>query len=70
MPKIQRAMQGNGSPPPESESDHDRTYFLIRLPVHERAERDAPQVPPQVTPQVTGLSFMKTPGRQRHVTVL
>ena len=58
VPKILRAMENNGSPPPEFESDEDRTYFLIRLPVHERAERDTgeveltPHVTPQVTPQV------------------
>lgn len=60
VPKILRAMQGNGSPPPEFESDEDRTYFLIRLPVHERAEREFPlgpqmgdQVRDQVGDQVT-----------------
>jgi len=52
VPKILRAMENNGSPPPEFESDEDRTYFLIRLPVHERAERSTPQVTPQVIPQV------------------
>jgi len=52
VPKILRAMKSNGSPPPEFESDEDRTYFLIRLPVHERAEREASQVTGQVTGQV------------------
>jgi ATP-dependent DNA helicase RecG len=55
VPKILRAMKSNGSPPPEFESDEGRTYFLIRLPIHERAERSAPQVTPQVTPQVERL---------------
>jgi ATP-dependent DNA helicase RecG len=32
-------MKANGSPPPEFESNEGRTSFLIRLPVHERAER-------------------------------
>jgi len=54
VPKILRAMNDNGSPPPEFESDEDRTYFLIRLPVHERAERETPQVTGQVTGQVAG----------------
>ncbi len=35
--KILRAMGENGSPPPEFETDEDRGFFLIRLPVHERA---------------------------------
>ena len=34
IPKILRAMEANGSPPPEFETDEDRTSFLIRLPVH------------------------------------
>lgn len=38
VPKILRAMANNGSPAPEFESDEDRTYFLIRLLVHESAE--------------------------------
>jgi len=37
--KILTAMARNGSPPPEFDTDDDRTYFLIRLPVHERAIR-------------------------------
>jgi len=48
VPKILRAMKSNGSPPPEFESDEGRTYFLIRLPVHQRAEQDTRQVTPQV----------------------
>ncbi|MHB0888846.1 Fic family protein [Acidithiobacillus sp.] len=63
IPKILKVMKENGSPTPEFESDDDRTSFLIRLPVHDRAmiqttkvgaqsgpSRD--QVTPQVTPQV------------------
>ncbi len=30
-------MKANGSPVPEFETDKDRTYFLIRLPVHSKA---------------------------------
>ncbi len=39
---------------PEFETDDDRSYFLIRLPVHERAAHDdaTPQVTDQVTDQV------------------
>ena len=32
--KILKVMNQNGSPAPEFESDDDRSYFLIRLPVH------------------------------------
>ncbi len=32
-------MRQNGSPTPQFDTDDDRSYFLIRLPVHPRAER-------------------------------
>lgn len=35
--KIIKAMAKNGSPAPEFETDDERSYFLIRLPVHEKA---------------------------------
>lgn len=35
--KIIKAMAANGSPAPEFETDGDRSYFLTRLPVHEKA---------------------------------
>ncbi len=34
IPKVLRVMAENGSPAPEFETDEDRTYFLIRLPIH------------------------------------
>ncbi len=37
VPKIFRSMRQNGSPEPMFESDEDRTWFRVRLPVHERA---------------------------------
>ena len=37
VPKIFRAMRQNGSPDPIFESDEDRTWFRVCLPVHERA---------------------------------
>ena len=53
IPKILRVMQQNGSHAPEFESDDDRSYFLIRLPIHSRASRlTTEKVTPQVTPQV------------------
>ena len=50
IPKILRAMQQNGSPEPVFESDEDRTWFLVRLPVHERASHVATE---HETDQVT-----------------
>ena len=41
IPKILKVMKENGSPPPEFETDEDRTFFLIRLPVHPRATGEA-----------------------------
>ncbi len=41
IPKVLRVMAENGSPAPEFETDKDRTYFLIRLPIHAGA---TPQV--------------------------
>ena len=37
IPRILRAMRENGSPAPLFESDDDRTWFLTRIPVHERS---------------------------------
>ena len=45
--KILKGMASNGSPAPEFETDEGRTYFLIRLPVHERSEVTVSQVTPQ-----------------------
>ena len=39
VPKILRAMRNNGSLPPSFESDEDRTWFRVRLPVHEEFSR-------------------------------
>lgn len=36
--KILKVMKGNGSSPPEFETDDDRSYFLIRLLVHPGAD--------------------------------
>ena len=35
IPTILRAMAHNGSPKPIFETDEDRSYFLIRLPIHQ-----------------------------------
>jgi ATP-dependent DNA helicase RecG len=38
--KVLKVMKENGSPPPEFETDDDRSYFLIRLPAHPKAASD------------------------------
>ena len=38
--KVLKVMKENGSPPPEFETDDNRSYFLIRLPAHPKAESD------------------------------
>ena len=62
IPRILRAMRENGSPAPFFESDDDRTWFLTRLPVHERArlgptdqatDQDTDQATDQATDQDT-----------------
>jgi len=55
IPKILRVMAGNDSPPPEFETDKDRTSFLIHLPVHPAAlPEPAEEVPAEVAGDVTG----------------
>ena len=36
-----KAMQQNGSPPPVFETDEDRTFFLVRLPLHPQFIKEA-----------------------------
>ncbi|ETD72230.1 transcriptional regulator, partial [Pelistega indica] len=50
IPKILRVMMENGSPEPIFETDDERSYFLIHLPIHadfldndERSIQDTPQ---------------------------
>ena len=38
--KVLKVIKENGSPPPEFETDDDRSYFLIRLPAHPKVESD------------------------------
>lgn len=55
VPKILRAMRENGSPAPVFESDEDRTFFLVRLPVREKAGQEgARQETVHVAVQDTG----------------
>lgn len=44
IPTVLRAMRENGSPLPAFDTDEDRTYFTVTLPVHSAL---APQVTPQ-----------------------
>jgi ATP-dependent DNA helicase RecG len=41
-------MASNGSPSPQFDSDDDRTYYLVRLPIHARAKIQTEQVTEQV----------------------
>ncbi len=63
--KVLKVMKENGSPPPEFKTDDDRSYFLIRLPVHEDAVVvETPVKTPVKTPVETPV---KTPDRILHV---
>ena len=57
VPKILRVMKANGSPAPVFETDEERSYFLIRLPVHEEfvGTVQVAEVTPEVTPEVKRL---------------
>jgi len=59
--KILKVMRENGSPAPEFDTDNDRSYFLIRLPVYE----DAVVVETPVKTLVK--TPVKTPDRILHV---
>lgn len=52
LPKILRVMQRNGSPAPVFETDEERSYFLIRLPIHAGFVEES-QATHQVTHQVS-----------------
>ncbi len=56
LPKILRVMQRNGSPAPVFETDDERSYFLIRLPMHAgfvASESEASAISAEATEQVT-----------------
>ena len=64
IPKILRAMRGNGSPAPVFESDDDRISFLTRLPVHEQTRLGPTgQATEHETGQVTEHDALKSPGK-------
>ena len=41
--KMLDALEANGSPKPEFETDEDRSYFITRLFIHEEFTKDANQ---------------------------
>ena len=47
MPKIYRALAYNGSPPLRIETDEDRTYCLVEIPIHPE------MLPTASSPEVT-----------------
>ena len=67
--KILKVIKENGSPAPEFDTDNDRSYFLIRLPVHEDAVVvETPVKTPVKTPVETPVKTpVKTPDRILHV---
>ncbi len=52
IPKILRAMRGNGSPGPVFEFDEDHSYFAVTLPVHPAVVEALEEPPPEVTAEV------------------
>jgi ATP-dependent DNA helicase RecG len=76
IPKMLKAMQLNGSPPPVFETDKNRTYFLVRLRLHptfiEEAEKRRHQATGQVTGQVAVqvLRFCEQPRKAGEIQAL
>lgn len=66
IPKIMEAMANNGSPVAEFEFDEDRSYFMVRLPVHPAAL----EVGAEATPQVTGQAGTKSAPSRHQVEIL
>ena len=54
IPKMLKALRVNGSPKPVFESDNDRTFFLVRLPLHPKFIKEARERKRLATGQVTG----------------
>ena len=69
IPKMLRVMAENGSPPPEFDTDDNRTAFLIRLPVHASAkEQLAAGVTTEVPRKCHGSSIVECPLRRNDPT--
>lgn len=59
FPKIYKAMERNGSPEPVFETDESRTYFLAKLPIHNKL-KDRGQAGAQAEAQGQNYDFHKT----------
>jgi ATP-dependent DNA helicase RecG len=46
IPKIRKAMETNGSPPPIFKTDEDHSFFLTILPIHPEASRKITSIEP------------------------
>jgi ATP-dependent DNA helicase RecG len=46
IPTIKKVMKQNGSPEPLFETDDERSYFIVTLPIHKAFEKDELQVEP------------------------
>lgn len=70
------ALRANGSPKPGFESDDDRTYFTVRLPLHPEFIKDAKERKRLATGQVTGqvaaqiLQFCEQPRKAGEIQAL
>jgi ATP-dependent DNA helicase RecG len=55
-------MAANGSPTPELDTDEDRSYFVLRLPVHPKATAEpVADVGEETTSKTSGRTPVKTP---------
>ena len=76
IPKMLEALRANGSPKPVFESDDDRTYFLVRLPLHPEFIKEARERKLLATGQVTGqvavqiLQFCEQPRKAGEIQAL
>lgn len=59
--KVTKSIVAHGSPAPEFETDHERSYFLIRLPVHEKAANWAGLLPETVVDPGASMVAEDTP---------
>lgn len=63
LSKIFRAMKANGSPLPEIDTDDDRSYFLLRLPVHPKDLPLVEDAPSETSGETSGKMSGKTSGK-------
>ena len=69
LPKIFRKMAQNGSPKPIFETEEDRSYFLVRLPVNEAFHQSA-TLDGEVTPEVTEQVNQKAQSEAQSIKIL